>query len=159
MNTVTVFPPAPRRSRELSTRCRIVRPSPAFGGSAIRDLVRHNENVRHFRWLAVALCTLAVFTLGSLALVSSGGGTSIHNAECTAPPQPPPGSTKRTVVPNAVTAAQPGNSSNNSTVQAGMVLCRARLNVTVQKLPAASGSNSVPTVVSQWPPAGSPTFR
>ena len=38
MNTVTVFPPAPPRSRELSTRCRIVRPSPAYG-----DTLRSSE--------------------------------------------------------------------------------------------------------------------
>jgi hypothetical protein len=127
---------------------------PGERGGAIPERARHNDRVRRFGYLAVVLCTLAVFALGSLALISSGGGTTIRNAVCTAPPQPPPVSAKLTVVPDAVKTAQPG--TNNSTVQAGMVLCRARLNVTVQKLPASQpGGNGVQTVVSQWPAAGS----
>ena len=37
-----------------------------------------------------------------------------------------------------------------------MALCRARLNVTVQKVPAAQlGGKDVSTMVSQWPATGS----
>jgi hypothetical protein len=37
-----------------------------------------------------------------------------------------------------------------------MALCRARLNVTVQKIPTAQlGGKDISTVVSQWPAAGS----
>lgn len=124
---------------------------------------------RRLSYLAVVLCTLAVFALGSLALFGAGGGTttSIKNAECTSPPPvttkltvvpnavaPPPVTAKLTVVPNAVKTSQPG--TNDNLLQASMVLCRARLNQTVQKLSAGQpGGNDVSTVVSQWPPAGS----
>ncbi len=110
--------------------------------------------MRRLSYLAVAVCILAVFALRLVALLSPGGGTSQQSAVCVSPPEPPPVSARLTVVPNAVKPAPPG--TNYNIVQAGMVLCRAGLNQTLQKAPAAQpGGNGVWTVVSQWPAAGS----
>ena len=103
--------------------------------------------VRRIQYIAVVLCTAAVLSLGLVALFSNGSeAPSSATAECS-PPQPHPPSTRMTVVPNAVETAH----RSNNVIQAGMVLCRAGLNESLQPL----GEKGAWWVVSQWPAAGS----
>jgi hypothetical protein len=102
--------------------------------------------VRRFGYLAVVLCTLAVLSLGLVALLSGQGGhTTQRSAECS---EPPLGSTKVTVVPTA---------QSNNLGRAEWVLCQAGLNDTLQGLPGGPewGAPGVWTVVSQSPAPGS----
>ena len=110
--------------------------------------LRQNGHVRRIQYIAVVLCTLAVLSLGLVALFSNGSeAPSSATAECSPPPQPPPVSARMTVVPNAVETAHRAN----NVIQAGMVLCRADLNESLQPL----GEKGAWWVVSQWPAAGS----
>jgi hypothetical protein len=102
--------------------------------------------VRRFGYLVVVLCTLAVLSLGLVALFSGPvGRTTQRSAVCA---EPPLGSAKVAVVPNA---------QNKALGQADWVLCRAGLNDTYQGLPGGPewGAPGVWTVASQSPAPGS----
>ena len=98
--------------------------------------------VRRFGYLVVVLCTFAVLSLGLVALFSGPvGHTTQRSAVCA---EPPLGSAKVAVVPNA---------QNKALGQADWVLCRAGLNDSYQGLPGGQewGAPGVWTVASQSP--------
>src|ERR1700756_2619605 len=96
--------------------------------------------VRRFAYVAVILCTLAVLSLGLVALFSGPVGTTPQRSASCA--EPPLGSEKMTVVPNA---------QNKGLGQANWALCRAGLNDTYQGLPGGPAwwTPGVWTVASQ----------
>jgi hypothetical protein len=123
---------------------------------AIPRPLRQSGDVRGFQYLAVILCTLAVFALGLVALLGpwGSGAQTEASTECSPPQTTTWPTAKLTVVPNVLKAVQPGTS--NSIFQAGMLLCRAGLNQTIPNLPAAHpGEKGEWTVVSQSPAPGS----
>jgi hypothetical protein len=105
-----------------------------------------------FRYLAVVLCTVAVLTLGLVALFSTGstGSTASGGTECVSPAQPPPVSAKTAVVPNVVEISHRGGSVD-------LAICRAGLNDTTANAPAQPNGrpHCIWPVVSQAPVAGS----